>query len=693
MGLRLIVTFFSLAMLTAGAGRAQTSTWSGATGGDFLGIGNWDLLPTGITGNLVFGNSANTNLNIDAVPLLPLDGIFTANNVTFTTTTGYAFNGSGNPIFQLLGGITTQAANTVTFSQAVQIRLSNTSHTVNLASGSVVTIDSVVSGSDGVLVKTGAGTLSLRGLNTYTGGTTINQGSLQLGSNGAISHATANTLIGASGLASMVVNGGADLTNQTLRIGVTTSTASMSVEGSGSTVTSNVYTYVGELGSGTLSISNGGSVTTANMSIGNNSTSPGVGLGVGVVTVSGPNSTLTQTATGSNPGIFVGSEGNGTLYVEDGAKVNSFRGVIGNNAGGIGATYISDAGSAWTTTQLTIGGATSGLLLVADGGKVSVTGGSVVLGGSTGGIGNLSIGDASAGGIVDVSAITTGSGAGTVSFNTTAAGNSPYYLTRDGTNGGTPVVLTGATKVQQLGGYTILSGNSTYTGTTTITGGTLVADHSSALGTGAVNVNGGTLLVTNNGSVNNSLTLTSGRLGGLGFVQTAAIGNGFTLAPGMPGQLGEMYFDHLELASGGVMEWHLQDPSPVEGLGWDTLFVQSPATLDITATAANKFTLKLISLNAAGTPGTATGFNSGQSYSWLLFDTDGISGFDPVKFSLDETQFMTDAGLGTLSLSLNGSNLFLNFTPVPEPSTYALLAAGLTLVALRVRRRRQKPLL
>jgi hypothetical protein len=40
-------------------------------------------------------------------------------------------------------------------------------------------------------------------------------------------------------------------------------------------------------------------------------------------------------------------------------------------------------------------------------------------------------------------------------------------------------------------------------------------------------------------------------------------------------------------------------------------------------------------------------------------------------------------------LSTVGSDVLLNFTPVPEPSTWALLLAGLGLVGFRKLRRRR----
>jgi hypothetical protein len=68
------------------------------------------------------------------------------------------------------------------------------------------------------------------------------------------------------------------------------------------------------------------------------------------------------------------------------------------------------------------------------------------------------------------------------------------------------------------------------------------------------------------------------------------------------------------------------------------------------------------------------------------------AGFDPAKFFLDVSLFQTNLGTGhdagAFALSLSGNNLMVNFTAVPEPSTYALMALGLGIIGWTVWRRR-----
>lgn len=208
--------------------------------------------------------------------------------------------------------------------------------------------------------------------------------------------------------------------------------------------------------------------------------------------------------------------------------------------------------------------------------------------------------------------------------------------------------------------------------------------------------NGGTLAVDNQSSLHNPIALDPGaRLAGHGSFASVSIGTGAVLSPGLAGagEIGTLGFAHLELNSGGILEWQIQNPTGVSGEGFDRIHVYTDDTLVINATAEAPFSLRIISLASGGSTGLLAGLTPGESYSWMLISSDSTTGtFDPAKFALDVAQFQTSLGVGLdageFSVSLSGNNLMLNFTAVPEPSTYALMVLGLGFVIWSLRRRR-----
>jgi autotransporter-associated beta strand protein len=262
-------------------------------------------------------------------------------------------------------------------------------------------------------------------------------------------------------------------------------------------------------------------------------------------------------------------------------------------------------------------------------------------------------------------------------------------------------VIAGPGALSKLGdGTLLLTSANTYRGGTMIDQGTLAVGNNSALGTGPVLFNGGRLSVESGIVLSNPIDLTNGAvLGGNGIIGSHInVGPGVILSPGnSPGTL--TFEAGLTYASGGSYDWQIESVAgtPGQSTSWDLVAVTGVDPLAITATPGSQFTIKIFSLNSAGNPGLVSDFNSGNSYSWTIASatsTGGITGFNASDFSIDISDFQNSLNGGGLFLTSDGTNLMMNFTPVPEPSTYVLMAAGLV-VLLWQRRRilRRKPVL
>lgn len=252
-------------------------------------------------------------------------------------------------------------------------------------------------------------------------------------------------------------------------------------------------------------------------------------------------------------------------------------------------------------------------------------------------------------------------------------------------------VISGAGGLIKDGGGTLtLSNTNPYTGNTTLTTGTLVAGHNGSLGTGTIIFNGGRLSVESGVVLNNPLSfgLVGGTLGGNGtYGGAVTIGQNVDLGPG--NSVGLLTFTGgLTWGPSGNYDVEVQFSTDARGVGYDSIDVTGGLTFN--ATLGSPFTINLVSLDPSGVAGMVGDFNSANGYAWLIAHTDGISGFNPANVSVVTTNFTNSLGSGAFHVFQLGNDIYLNFSPVPEPSTYALFALGLGAVFLPVLRRRRR---
>lgn len=190
-------------------------------------------------------------------------------------------------------------------------------------------------------------------------------------------------------------------------------------------------------------------------------------------------------------------------------------------------------------------------------------------------------------------------------------------------------------------------------------------------------VSGGMLAGTGTSLRNIPVDLTSGRMAPAGDLATGSLTTG-----------AETW------RNGSGFDFNIWNAKGAAGTGWDTLSING--SLDLTKLTAKQFDLKVIGLvGATGGTGAVTNFTGNMTnpagYSWTFVTASGgIKGFSAGLFNIDLSGF-TNAYTGAFSVQKAGDSLNLVFTPVPEPTTYALLlgAATLGLVAWRHTRRRR----
>ena len=225
--------------------------------------------------------------------------------------------------------------------------------------------------------KSGAsGTATVDGAGSKWTCTTLNvgrlgSGTLEIANNGNVT--ASSCYLGDSTAGKLNVTNGGSFNTSSCFVGHGSNDVSTAtVNGRGSIWNASSSLHVGYTGSGEVSISNGGSLKSSGSDcIGSLSNTAS-----GTVTVDGTGSTWS-----SDTSLTVGVSGNGTLNVINGGSVNSGYSCLGHNSGSSGEATVEGAGSTWTcNSNLAVGSAGTGTLNIFDGGRVSVSGATYVAG-------------------------------------------------------------------------------------------------------------------------------------------------------------------------------------------------------------------------------------------------------------------------------------------------------------------------
>jgi len=455
-----------------------------------------------------------------------------------------------------------------------------------------------------------------------------------------------------------------------------------SVTVSGGQWNNSSFLQVGNYGSGTLNIT-GGQVTDDNGYIGINTHSTG--------------SVNISAGEWDNGLMAVGSAGVGSLNISGGIITSGFS-YIGQDTG---TGIVSIGGGLWSNSAvLTIGGRGNGKLTFNGSGTVIADG--VVIASESNSTGTLNFGSLGAGESIAANPLITpfvafGDGAGTINFNQINV----FTLSN---------AISGNGSVIQLGsGTTVVAGSNSYTGLTTITRGTLVAESTNAMGASDVTLGGTAYGATLRLATN--LTVTTGgpphydlTWGSNGVIALAQGTHTLTLAGGMNNAAGaneganafqflntSLNNDTNVLISFGSQSGFSNNSFSVAGISGYSFGLTATNVTAFIAPTANLVVSTGLTLTNALTVGSYTvagganlvvaprGILSASSEVLLTgnstLDNNGLL----VTPSLTVNEGSALMGIGTLSLSSDNLKISGRLAPGNSPGTFFVTGGNLVM--------------
>ncbi|MCL2347631.1 MAG: hypothetical protein FWC50_05145, partial [Planctomycetaceae bacterium] len=242
----------------------------------------------------------------------------------------------------------------------------------------------------GTLNVTDGGKANSGGLGINIGRNATGIGTVTVDGNGSELNTNSSIGVGYDGTGVLTLtNGGKAVSILGIVLGENAgSSGTVSVDGTGSALTSNDQLIVGYQGEGELLLTGGGqAISASSIWLGYNAGS------TGAVTVDGTGSLLESMGTSGMDGLYVGNSGTGTLEITGGGKATSAGGIyIGNQINSSGTVTVDGTGSLLESTGsiLTVGNSGTGFLSLTDGGVV-IADGNINIGYGSSGIGTVTI--------------------------------------------------------------------------------------------------------------------------------------------------------------------------------------------------------------------------------------------------------------------------------------------------------------
>ena len=656
----------------------QDTTFTGNFG--FQGFRGYDGIIKSGTGTLTLTGTYFTNTSpVVSTPGIQITGGTLAVNSDLALGANLSY-GQANTVATTLDGGTLKQSSTLSLPRPLVLGSNGGGlDTTTSTAADTPAFTGVISGSgpleliaNGDLTGTATGGVSLGGVNTFTGTTTITAGMVQaqssfgsaanqvvldggglLAAGGTRGNAYATEIGQATG--TLRAAGASDVFSQS---GVVSGSGGLRVSGSGTVNLQAANTFTGDTRvlTGTLNLADadalaaslldmdgtdtgtvGFTAGTTTYNVGGLQGSRNIAFSAGTLSVGGGNLSTTYSGVLSGNGVF-DKAGTGTLTL---SGANTYSGGTTVSAGTLAGDVTSLQGAIANDAAVVFNQGTdgsyagimsgTGTLTKTGAGTLTLSGTNTYSGGTTVSAGTLKGSASHLQGAITNNA--------TVEFDQAAAGT--YSGAMSGTGN---LVKNGA-------GALTLSGNSSYAGTTTVSNGTLLINGDNSAVTTPISLVAGTTIGG------------SGTHGGL-----ITIAANTTLSPGT--SPGTFTAAAAAWEADGDYNWQLVNAAGSAGSDWDLLNVTG--VLDITATSGTPFNVNLWTLSSTGpdVDGSATNFSSNSQYSWTLASAaGGVTNFAADKFQVNTAStngtagFANSFGSGQFSIANAGNDLNLDFSP------------------------------